>query len=152
MTRILAALLLCLWVIASPAQATTVVRTSQTADQEIPQDDISTHPGVPLMPVTFTLSAKTTVLITVSVRWWPKYPATTCGDRVAFVQIDGTNTEPLQIADSSPNNLTQLSTVFFYARQLTSGQHTVRVIFGGCCGIEGHPFYVGAGSEVQVIY
>jgi len=152
MTRILAALILCLSVVATQGEATTVVRATQTADQEIPQDDISTHPGVPLMPVTFTLATTTTVLITVSIRWWPKYPATTAGDRVAFVQIDGTNTEPLQIADSSPYNLTQLSTVFFYSKRLTPGQHTVRVIFGGCCGIEGHPFYVGASSEVQVVY
>ncbi len=147
-------LILLLSFLPSTLSALTTISSSLATDTAVPQVEILTPPSGGTVPisVTFTLSTTTMVFVTASIRWWPQDPTTTSGDRVGFLQIDGTDVEPLQIADSAPNNLIQFSTVITTTKYLSAGPHTVKVRFGGCCNIYGHPFLVGNGSRIDVVY
>jgi hypothetical protein len=136
------------------ASALNAVSATLSSDTLVQQDDLGQNPGggSVLMQAQFFLSVSTTVTAIASFRWFPADPATTAGDRVAYIRVDGTDRGTLMITDSRPNGLTQFSTSGSYVITLAPGWHTIAVHFGGCCGITGHPFYVGGASRLDVVW
>ena len=114
------------------------------------QDDISL--GTPLFTFIVTFNREETFTITATWRWFAENPQTTLGDRVALLRIDGRFLGPAVIQDSCSGCPWQTSASLVYTSRLPAGTHTFELLYGGCCGITGHPFYIGAGSRMEIIY
>ncbi len=125
---------------------------ASAADTQVAAEDISLSTTY-LVPVTFTVSAPTTVLVIASIRWFPTNAQTATGHRVARINVDGADIPggPLMIAHAVPGGLDQFSTGATYPVTLSAGTHTIRVHFGTCCG-PATPFVVGNMSRLDVVW
>jgi hypothetical protein len=121
-------------------------------DTLVPQQEISSGGGLVFMSKNVYITSTTKVMVTASLRWFPQNNATTIGDRVAYIRIDNQDVGVLMITDSSPNNFQQFSVSAAYSTMLNAGYHNFAVHAGGCCGIYGHDFIVGAGSRIDIVW
>jgi hypothetical protein len=122
-------------------------------DTVVPQSDISQGGGSVLMSGSFTVPVATKILACTTFRWLAVDPLTTTGPRVAFIRIDNQDVGSLMITTSAPSDLWQLSNGGCITTSVSGGVlHNFAVHFGGCCGVYGHPFTVGAGSRISIVW
>lgn len=155
--RIVLTLTLCLVAVQVSAFEAYFAAQELPADMLIVQQEITTSGMSALalkiiIPERFPPGVPDRVAIRSSWRWFPYDPSTTNGDRVAWLRIDRQFIGPKVFADSCPNCLSQSGNSLPYTATLLPGPHTIELVFGGCCGISGHPFWVGAGSRLEAIW
>jgi len=128
-----------------------------TASMELQQDTLIQQTeilsgGIVLLSVIATTEQPTKAVAIVSLRWWADRSDRSIGDRLAWLRINGVFVGPPAIQDSCPTCPMQVSSNIVFLFDLPPGTHTIEVIFGGCCGLYGHPFWVGRWSRLDVIY
>lgn len=154
-----AVLLLALLLLSRPVSAFQVYLESDELQMDVlvAQEEITTG-GMALLSLRITIPTRNApgipdrVAIRSNWRWLAQYPKTTVGDRVGWLRIDGRFVGAMVLADSCPGCLWQSSGTAPYTATLLPGPHTIDIVFGGCCGIYGHAFIVGAGSRLEALW
>lgn len=119
------------------------------ADRLIQQTEIYVS-GTSILSTTVTLTQSSPVLVTSTIRWFMKDPSTAFGDMVGRLRINGMWVGPLLLNDTCKGCPWQSSNTLAYTTDLPQGTHRVELVVGGCCGLYGRPFWVGADSRLDV--